>query len=115
MLEMIRDLAGDRPGRPFVPCFVRGPGNDTLMYLSEDVGYRTKAFDARMTLLLHPQEDRIVGVQLHGATDEGRFARLSSDKPAVLPMGYSAPLEPTTTRELIIERHTRRQPLKPLA
>lgn len=34
----------------------------------------------------------------------GRFDKLSNEPPAVIPPGYSAPLDGRTTRELIHER-----------
>ena len=39
---------------------------DMTMYLAEDCSYRAQHIDGGMSVLWHPTEDRIVGVQLHG-------------------------------------------------
>ena len=39
---------------------------DCLIYLGEDVSYRAVRLDPYRTVLLHPQEDRPVGVKLKG-------------------------------------------------
>jgi hypothetical protein len=39
---------------------------DCLIYLREDVSYRAVRLDQYRTVLLHPQEDRAVGVKLKG-------------------------------------------------
>jgi len=42
------------------------PAMDCLIYLREDVSYRAIRLDQYRTVLLHPQEDRPVGVKLKG-------------------------------------------------
>jgi len=42
------------------------PAMDCLIYLREDVSYRAIRLDQYRTVLLHPQEDRAVGVKLKG-------------------------------------------------
>jgi hypothetical protein len=52
-----------------MPEFVPGASYfrtmDSLVYLNEDCSYRAQRVDDRLTLLLHPQEERVVGIQLH--------------------------------------------------
>ncbi|MGA8991302.1 MAG: hypothetical protein WB500_13150 [Rhodoplanes sp.] len=49
-----------RPAAKYIPAM------DCLIYLREDVSYRAVRLDPYRTVLLHPQEDRPVGVKLKG-------------------------------------------------
>lgn len=39
---------------------------DLMLYVSEDCSYRASRIDAFLTVLLHPQDDRVVGIKLKG-------------------------------------------------
>jgi hypothetical protein len=61
---------GTSSARPFPdefrPVAKYFPAMDFLIYLREDVSYRAVRLDQYRTVLLHPQEDRAVGVKLKG-------------------------------------------------
>lgn len=50
----------------FQPAAKYFPAMDCLIYLREDVSYRAIRLDQYRTVLLHPLEDRAVGVKLKG-------------------------------------------------
>lgn len=59
--------SGTRPfPEEFQPVAKYVPAMDCLIYLREDVSYRAVRLDQYRTVLLHPQEDRAVGVKLKG-------------------------------------------------
>jgi len=39
---------------------------DMMLYVSEDCSYRASRVDMFLTILLHPHEDRVVGIKLKG-------------------------------------------------
>jgi hypothetical protein len=57
---------GNTPLEPFQPCAHYYDAMDSVLYLQEDVSYRADRVDTFLTLLWHPQDDRVVGVKLKG-------------------------------------------------
>lgn len=57
---------GNTLGGPFQPCAHYYEAMDSVLYLQEDVSYRADRVDPFLTLLWHPQDDRVVGVKLKG-------------------------------------------------
>lgn len=56
----VRDLP-----QQFVPALWHFATYGSLMYLNENCSYRACRLTDRLTILLHPYEDRAVGLQLH--------------------------------------------------
>jgi len=52
--------------REFAPAARYFKPIDALIYLNEDCSYRTKVVDENLSLLLHPSEDKVVGIMLNG-------------------------------------------------
>ena len=50
----------------FEPVARYHPHMDVLLYLKEDCGYRADRVDVYLTVLWHPQEERLVGIKLKG-------------------------------------------------
>jgi hypothetical protein len=67
-------------------CYHRGM--DFLIYLNEDCSYRADRVDQFLTILWHPHEDRVVGIELKGFLSLFRAANLilgsSSEQPMPL-------------------------------
>ena len=40
---------------------------DQAIFLNEDCSYRAKSISEKVSILMHPQEDRLVGVKINGA------------------------------------------------
>jgi hypothetical protein len=51
---------------PFEPCASYSAPMDQIVYLREDVSYRADRVDQFLTILWHPQEERVVGIKLKG-------------------------------------------------
>ena len=49
----------------FTPCVRYFPMFGSLVYLSEECSYRASRVSESMTVLLHPYEERVIGLQLH--------------------------------------------------
>ena len=59
--------SGWTPAREgFQPIAAYFSAMDFVLYLREDCAFREDRIDATLTILLHPQEDRAVGVRLKG-------------------------------------------------
>ena len=55
---------------PFKPCAIYYEGMDWLICLEEDCSYTAKYIPgSRFELLMHPHEDRIVGVKIQGFSE----------------------------------------------
>ena len=50
----------------FVPVARYYPNMDFLLYLNEDCSFRAERVDAFLTVLWHPQEEKLVGLKLKG-------------------------------------------------
>ena len=72
LLEMLLDACGYEMG-VFKPIAWYDPEMDQTTYLTQDVSYRSKWVNNFLSLLLHPYEDTLVGVQI-----SGQYACLSS-------------------------------------
>ena len=66
MKRIEEQLVGGRKVPQFKPVARYERGIDHLVYVTEDVSYRADRVDDLLTVLLHPTEDRIVGVKLKG-------------------------------------------------
>lgn len=57
-----------RAQREFQPCCAYYPALDFLLYLTEDCAYVAGKFipKTHVELLMHPHEDRVVGIKIHG-------------------------------------------------
>lgn len=53
--------------QPFEPIISYNSERNFIIYLREDVSYRAQHYDEFLTILWHPYEKRIVGVQIHNA------------------------------------------------
>ena len=47
---------------PFKPCYSHNQPMDQVIWLDEDLPYRTHRVHERLELLLHPHEDRVIGI-----------------------------------------------------
>src|ERR1700749_3569864 len=73
-INPLKGLLGDKgyerwlanADKPFRPCATYFRAMDHLIYLGEDVSYRAKHIDSSLDVLLHPQEDRVIGVKVSG-------------------------------------------------
>ncbi len=55
-----------KAGKRFRPCAGYFSPMDYLICLEEDVSYRAKQISPRFDVLLHPYEDRIIGIKVCG-------------------------------------------------
>ena len=67
MDENVETLPGwDDSLKPFIPISKYYWTMDLLLYLKEDVSYRADRVDRLLTLLWHPYDDELVGIQIKG-------------------------------------------------
>lgn len=66
MLDFLKELSPGHKPDGFKPDSQYFPGMDMLVYLAEDVSYRAARVDGYLTLLMHPTENRLVGLKLKG-------------------------------------------------
>lgn len=63
LVEVIKNMP------PFRAGVIHEVAMDQLMYLGEDVSYRASGPIGSFSILLHPQEERVVGIKIEGAEE----------------------------------------------
>ncbi len=63
LVEVIKSMP------PFRAGVIHEVAMDQLTYLGEDVSYRVSGPIGSFSILLHPQEERVVGIRIEGAGD----------------------------------------------
>jgi hypothetical protein len=75
---------------PFTPIATYYQTMDYLLYLKEDVSYRADRVDKLLTLLWHPHEENLVGIQLKGfryvCREHPLLSNLARDDDVFLPL-----------------------------
>lgn len=67
--DLIELCQGERPEEgEIVPRAQYFRAMDCIIYLTEDCSYRARPIDDTLELLMHPQEERVVGIKLNGIT-----------------------------------------------
>lgn len=61
----IAKMLGVSEIKEFVPCTMHLKDMDLLLYMTEDVSYRGLYVNLFLDILLHPQSNKIIGIQLH--------------------------------------------------
>ncbi len=64
--ELILPEWGAASFAPFEPCARYSAPMDCVIYLREDEPYRADRVDGFLTILWHPQDDRVIGVKIKG-------------------------------------------------
>jgi hypothetical protein len=63
---LLKETGADLLPKAFEPVARYYGSMDFLLFLKEDVSYRADRVDPFLTVLWHPEEDRLVGVKLKG-------------------------------------------------
>ncbi len=80
-MEALMDAVGIDPDQPptGLPGVQHFASMDRLVYLEEDISYRARRVSPSFAVLLHPNEDRIIGFELDGA--EAAFGLTCTPRP----------------------------------